>query len=375
MQGLAEVQVSGQMVRAGAGARWDAVLAESLRHGLAPPVLTDYLGLSVGGTLSMGGVGGQSFRQGLQTDHVDELTVVTGSGELATCSRRERADLFDACRAGIGQCAIILSARLRLVEAPSTASVVRLRYENLSSLLSDQRALHREQRFDYALGSLLPRVDRDWGYALELVRYGFGRAPADLAERLQSLRFIPGSAEFETVTYAEHAGRLASMEQGLRQTAMHPWMDLLLPAARAEELVAFALALLDPALLANGGHVMIYGISGSQSSTPLLELPGGEDALLFDILPTVFPGDTHSLHALELTFARIWQRARELGGRVYPIGFPVSTPFMTAADWEHQFGRAWPRFVAAKRAFDPDGLLTPVPRIPFTGLSARAGGG
>jgi len=49
-----------------AGAIWLEVLEATLPSGLSPPTLTDYLGLRVGGTLSVGGIGGQAFRHGLQ---------------------------------------------------------------------------------------------------------------------------------------------------------------------------------------------------------------------------------------------------------------------------------------------------------------------
>ena len=41
-----------------AGASWKTVLNATLAHGLTPPVLTNYLELSVGGTLAVGGIGG-----------------------------------------------------------------------------------------------------------------------------------------------------------------------------------------------------------------------------------------------------------------------------------------------------------------------------
>jgi FAD/FMN-containing dehydrogenase len=49
-----------------AGAKWSEVLAATLPQGLTPPVLTDYLELSVGGTLVVGGIGGTTSRYGMQ---------------------------------------------------------------------------------------------------------------------------------------------------------------------------------------------------------------------------------------------------------------------------------------------------------------------
>ena len=59
--------------------------------------------VTVGGTLSMAGIGVASYRYGVQADNVDELTVVTGTGELLTCSRERDAELFDAVRSKIGR--------------------------------------------------------------------------------------------------------------------------------------------------------------------------------------------------------------------------------------------------------------------------------
>ena len=100
-----------------AGLRWSDLLRQTLPLRLAPPTLNDYIDLSIGGTLSVGGVGAQSFRRGPQVDNVLELTVVTGRGELVTCSPTQNRQLFDAVRAGLGQFGVIVQARLRLVPA------------------------------------------------------------------------------------------------------------------------------------------------------------------------------------------------------------------------------------------------------------------
>lgn len=60
------------------GELWIDVLMSTLRHGLAPKSWTDYLYLSVGGTLSNAGISGQAFKHGPQISNVYELDVVTG---------------------------------------------------------------------------------------------------------------------------------------------------------------------------------------------------------------------------------------------------------------------------------------------------------
>lgn len=60
------------------GELWINVLHETLKYGLAPKSWTDYLYLSVGGTLSYAGISGQAFKFGPQINNVYQLEVVTG---------------------------------------------------------------------------------------------------------------------------------------------------------------------------------------------------------------------------------------------------------------------------------------------------------
>lgn len=57
---------------------WIDVLNTTLKQGLSPVSWTDYLYLSVGGTLSNAGVSGQTHRRGPQITNVLELDVLTG---------------------------------------------------------------------------------------------------------------------------------------------------------------------------------------------------------------------------------------------------------------------------------------------------------
>lgn len=101
------------------GALWEDVLIRCLNESrLSPRSWTDYLGLTVGGTLSNAGVSGQSFRFGPQTSNVAELEVVTGKGDVIVCSDSVNSDLFFGVLGGLGQFGIITRARIVLHEAP-----------------------------------------------------------------------------------------------------------------------------------------------------------------------------------------------------------------------------------------------------------------
>lgn len=74
--GLSYADVSG-------GVLWAELLEESLKVELAPRSWTDYLYLSIGGTLSNGGIGGQAFKHGPQISNVLQLDVITGSKKFS----------------------------------------------------------------------------------------------------------------------------------------------------------------------------------------------------------------------------------------------------------------------------------------------------
>jgi cytokinin dehydrogenase len=73
------VSADGRYVDAGGEQMWIDVLRASLARGVAPRSWTDYLYLTVGGTLSNAGISGQAFRHGPQISNVLELDVITGT--------------------------------------------------------------------------------------------------------------------------------------------------------------------------------------------------------------------------------------------------------------------------------------------------------
>jgi cytokinin dehydrogenase len=64
--------------------------------------------------------------------------------------------LFDAVRAGLGQVAVITRATLKLIPAPEHVRRYVLTYPDLRTLLTDERLLAADQRFDAVQGAVLP---------------------------------------------------------------------------------------------------------------------------------------------------------------------------------------------------------------------------
>ncbi|WP_410598542.1 FAD-binding protein [Amycolatopsis sp. lyj-90] len=352
--------VTGDRVSVEAGARWREVLETTLPHGLTPPVLTDYLELTVAGTLVVGGIGGATHQHGTQTDGVVELEVVTGTGEVRTCSRDTDAELFDAVLGGLGQCGVITRATLRLIPAPARARRWKLYYDSLPAFLADQRAVVVDGRFAYVEGQLIPDGD-GWRYMLEAVAYYTPPVGPDEAVLLDSLGF--GESEVEDTTYSGFLNRMADGEAALRAEGSwfhpHQWLNVFLTDGTVEQIVAETLAATGEAELGATGLILLYPVRNDRLETPLFSVPQGEISWLFSPLRNGFPDDPlHNARLLELN-VDLYRKARDLGGKVYPSNaLPMSTE-----DWRAHFGAAWPKLAEAKARYAPGNLLNPGQRL------------
>ncbi|NTX17308.1 FAD-binding protein [Myxococcus sp. CA056] len=340
-----------------AGVRWHELLQASLPCGKSPPVLTDYIELSIGGTLSAGGIGGQAFRWGLQVDNVLEMDVVTGRGELVRCSRWRERPLFDAVRSGLGQFGIIVRAKVRLVEVPPRARTYTALYSDLHRFMEDQRRLIEDGRFDYVEGSAVTS-NGGRAYQLEVVKYFTpGSEPHD-ARLLAGLGFQPGTLQVSDGSYFDFANRLAPLVELLKQLGVwgfpHPWLDMFVPARSAEAFVQEVLSQTTEADMGQG-PILLYPFRASELTAPFLRTPNDRHVFLFSLLRTAIPPTPENVDSLVRKNRAIFDRLTAIGGKIYPVD---AVP-MSSGDWRRHFHPAWERFEHAKGRYDPDRILTP----------------
>lgn len=348
---------------AGAGATWGAVVRAALAEGLVPPVLPDHLGASVGGVLSTGGFGGSSHRRGLVADWVRELEVVTGTGEQLVCSPERHPELFRAVLAGLGQCALIVRATLGLVPAPRRVRRYRLYHEGPATFFADQRRLARDARFSHVAGQARPALGGTWRYMIEAVTPYDGQLPRvddvltdDLL--IGDLDHDRETEEIEDLSYAEYLHRPARDERLLRATGEwdrpHPWLTLLLPEEVAEAFVPAVLAEAEQQDLRFCGEVRLRPLSARALRAPLLRRPHGELLCLLSLMRTAPPTDPVTARRMVDANRALYERARAVGGVLYP----VSALPMTPEDWRAHFGPAWTALARAKDHYDPRHILT-----------------
>ena len=344
------------------GTRWLDLLTQTIPQGLTPPILVDFLELSVGGVLSLGGIGSQAFRFGPHVDNVLELQLVTGKGELLTCSPTNNSTLFDAVRSGLGQFGLIVRARVRLIPAPPNARLYHAFYSSLPAFLSDLEKLIDDGRFDTVQGFAVPDGAGGWLFQLETTKYFSPGNEPDDASLLSGLSFNPGTQSAQDMTYFDYLNRLAPLIAFLRQIGVwafpHPWVNLFVPSANAEKLIGETLDNLTVDDVGQG-PILIYPFNRELFRAPFFRVPESRHFFVFALLRNAVPPTPERAAQLVAANRTLFERAVQLGGKRYPFD---SVP-MTKHDWQKHYQPLWGPFVSAKRHFDPDEILTPGPGI------------
>ncbi|HYC79062.1 MAG TPA: FAD-binding oxidoreductase [Planctomycetota bacterium] len=89
-----------------------------LPHGWWPPVVSGTMYPTLGGALGMNIHGKNSFAVGTLGEHVEAFDLLTPQGDVVTCSRDARPELFRAAVGGFGMLGAFVRIRLRLKKVP-----------------------------------------------------------------------------------------------------------------------------------------------------------------------------------------------------------------------------------------------------------------
>lgn len=348
-------------VDAGPGAFWGDVAKATLARNLTPPVFADTMTLTVGGTLSVGGLGNTSQHYGAQIDNATELDVVTGEGRLVTCSLQRESELFNMVIGGLGQCGIIVRARIRLVPAPRNVVLHNLVYDDLETYILDQKQIALEGRFDHQYGTASRKRNGPWSFTIQLGKFYTSQDEPNLAALERGLRFRSQSGPIR-MTYSEYlhrfdarnADEIASGRSSRPTAHIAVWI----PPAATKDYVSRILSMSSD--VAGVDLFSFWPLNTRRFTRPLFRVPNEEIVFSIWMNRSVAPDDPKALSAMLESNHSLLQQMRMIGGKDYrQYGMVLSQ-----AEWAEHFGAdVWRRFSDAKRKFDPNNVLTPGPQI------------
>lgn len=349
-------------VKCQSGATWSSVVAVTSPYGLVPKVIPFFPGLTVGGVLSVGGIGGNSHLYGCVSGNVKELEVVTGLGENDTCSLGNNSSLFEAILCGLGRCGVITTATMTLRKYKPHVKTFYLHYDNHEDWLVDQKHLGTFIKCDYleAFCSPVPiglhqesngwKPLTYWFYTIQAsFEYDEEEPTEALLKSLTYKKLIHSSVSDTLDFLTRYATRAESIKKSGNWDLAHPWWECMLPIETMSQVLPSLLKRL-PLTLGDGLGYRVFSVNENcptsfmKPSTPL--------AMGFAALPIGVPSD--NLQQVLDSLQAIDEWLLPMGGKRYLPGWLGN---ITQSAWQSHYGAYYPEWIRLKEKYDPNGVL------------------
>ena len=108
----------------------DQLVEATLKHGLVPPVVMEFPGITVGGGFAGTSGESSSFKHGFFEHTVNYIEIILTNGKTVIASKTENADLFYGATGSFGTLGVTTLLELRLIEAKT---YVELKYHPVGS--------------------------------------------------------------------------------------------------------------------------------------------------------------------------------------------------------------------------------------------------
>ncbi|MDP5277024.1 D-arabinono-1,4-lactone oxidase [Chengkuizengella axinellae] len=146
MQGIVEVNQEERWAEVWAGTKLKSLSRLLHEHGMALENMGDIDHQSIAGALSTG-THGTGVHLGNLSTQIKELTIVSGTGEVITCSNERNQNLFKAASVSLGALGIIVKVKLNVV--PAYKLHCRSYKQNLSNCLDQLDHLKSNRNFEF----------------------------------------------------------------------------------------------------------------------------------------------------------------------------------------------------------------------------------
>lgn len=120
----------------------DVLVATTLKHGMVPPVVPEFPGITVGGAFAGTAGESSSFRHGFFDDCVNWAEIVLADGEIVTASNEEQRELFHGSKGTFGTISLGTLFEVRLIEA---GKYVKVEYHVIARGVAEASEIMRQQ--------------------------------------------------------------------------------------------------------------------------------------------------------------------------------------------------------------------------------------
>ena len=132
----------------------DALVEATLRHGLVPPVVMEFPGITAGGGFAGTAGESSSFRYGFFDRTVSWIEIVLATGEVETASIVFKPDLLYGAAASFGTLGITTLLKIELKEAKKYVKLSYFPVKSMSEALEKFQLVTKDPSIDYVDGIL-----------------------------------------------------------------------------------------------------------------------------------------------------------------------------------------------------------------------------
>jgi len=134
---IIDIDVAQRTCTAESSATFADVVAATLKHGLIPYTVPELAGITLGGAISGCSIESMSYRYGGFHDSCIEYEVVTGSGEIITCSQNSNPLLFNMLHGSYGTLGVITKIKFKLLPAKKFVKMEYKKFSDFSSFWTE----------------------------------------------------------------------------------------------------------------------------------------------------------------------------------------------------------------------------------------------
>jgi FAD/FMN-containing dehydrogenase len=130
----------------------DRLVAATLRHGLVPPVVMEFPGITAGGGYAGTAGESSSFKYGFFDRTINSAEMVLADGEVVEASEKVNSDLFRGAAGALGTLGITTLLELQLVEAKKYVHATYHPYRSVPETIEAIKKAGQDKSLDYVDG-------------------------------------------------------------------------------------------------------------------------------------------------------------------------------------------------------------------------------
>ncbi|KAL9642514.1 hypothetical protein ABK040_011081 [Willaertia magna] len=385
-----------------AGVLYDKFVKFCNEQNFRPIVIPDYLKLTIGGVLSIGGLGSDTFKKGLCAEHILEMEIINGEGEILICSPFLNEIYFNSILCGLGQFGIITKVNMKLEKLLKFTKVFHYLFLENNKMFKKIKEIYKKdiditcqtfmvprnlifiknwvffgidhlmENYQNCLQKILELEEYNYFHMLEFsVRYNNENEIQNIKEIINKIfenemtfenTQMKCELEMTTLDWDNRVGKTSvpALVQFGNWLVPHVWLNIIIPDNELDNFTNNILKKLNPQRDLGFGHIGFNPLNYKHFNLPYFGLPQlttskeqtkEEDNWCYII---VFGRDAFSKEQVDLHFEqneKIWRSVENAS--IYPTSI-LRREHWKEEDWKKHFGEEIYRdFKEKKLILDP----------------------